>query len=190
MIYFIDYRLDNYIALIVDKFNYSLRTIYAPIIGIGSSRVIPIDNITPPVEIMHYYTTGDMEGFRYYYLQYLESYKPLLSLIDLVLGEYYNDDVLVLTDLSNDFCCNVLECVALVINRRYGTNSIMINCMEDMNDCIFNANTSKEIKSNECIQRFMNDKEWYYKQTMNGKEKELLSNLDAMEDYSYGDMGK
>ena len=35
----------------------------------------------------------------------------------------------------------------------------------------------------------MNDKEWYYSQTMNGKEKELLDNLDAMEDCSYGNMG-
>lgn len=188
MIYFIDYRLDNYIALIADKFNYSIRTIYAPI-GIAS-RGIPINDINPPIEIMDYYCNGDMEGFRYYYLQYLESYKPLLSLIDLVLGEYYNGDVLVLTDLSNDYCCNILECVSLIMNRRYGTNSIMINCMEDMNDCIFNTNTSKEVKSNDCIQRFMNDKEWYYTQTLEGKEKELLDNLDAMEDDPYGNLGQ
>lgn len=188
MIYFVDYHLDSYIALIIDKFNYSIRTIYAPI-GIAS-KGIPINDVNPPREIMHYFMIDDMETFRYYYLQYLESYKPLLSLIDLVLGEYYNNDVIVLTDLSNDYCCSVLECVALVINRRYGSNSIMINCIEDMNDCIFNANTSKEVKSNDCIQRFMNDKEWYYSQTINGKEKELLDNLDAMEDCSYGNMGE
>ena len=188
MIYFVDYRIDKFIALVIDKFKYSLRTIYAPI-GIASNG-IPIDNINPPVEIMHYYYTGDMESFRYYYLQYLETYKPLLSLIDLVLGEYYNGDVIVLTDLSNDYCCNILECVSIVINRRYGSNTTMINTVEDMNDCLFDSNTSKETRSNACIQRFMNDKEWYYNQTINGKEKELLNSIDDMEEYSYGDMGK
>ena len=43
MIYFVDYHLDSYIALIIDKFNYSIRTIYAPI-GIAS-KGIPINDI-------------------------------------------------------------------------------------------------------------------------------------------------
>lgn len=186
MIYFVDYRVDKFIALIIDKFKYSLRSLYAPI-GIAS-KAIPITDIDPPTELQHYYLIGDMESFRYYYLQYLESYKPLLSLIDLVLGEYYNDDVIVFTDLSYDFDCVIIECISMVINRRYGTNSIMINTVEDMNDCLFNANTSKENKPIACIQRFMNDKEWYYRQTIDSKE--LLENLDAMEEYSYGDMGQ
>ena len=93
-------------------------------------------------------------------------------------------------ELSNDFCCNILECVSIVINRRYGSNTTMINTVEDMNDYLFDSNTSKETRSNACIQRFMNDKEWYYNQTINGKEKELLNSIDDMEEYSYGDMGK
>ena len=68
MIYFVDYHLDSYIALIIDKFNYSIRTIYAPI-GIAS-KGIPIDDVNPPKEIMHYFMIDDMETFRYYYLQY------------------------------------------------------------------------------------------------------------------------
>ena len=53
MIYFVDYHLDSYIALIIDKFNYSIRTIYAPI-GIAS-KGIPINDVNPPREIMHYF---------------------------------------------------------------------------------------------------------------------------------------
>lgn len=186
MIYFVDYRIDKFIALVIDKFKYSLRSLYAPI-GIAS-KAIPIVDVDPPPELQRYFFNGDMEGFRYYYMQYLESYKPLLSLIDLVLGEYYNDDVIVLTDLSLDMSVNSIECISMVINRRYGANSIMINTIEDMNDCLFNANTVKERRSISCIQRFMNDKEWFYKETIDSKE--LLDNLDAMEEYSYGDMGQ
>lgn len=189
MIYFVDYNMEKYVSLIADKFNHSIRTLYAPL-GV-TPKAIPVgDNITPPAEISAYFMNGDMEAFRYFYLQYLETYKPLLSIINLVLDEYYNDDVIVLTDLSVDYGCNVLECISTIINRRYGSNCVMINNADDMNNYIFDANTSKEVKPEICIQRFMNDKEWYYNQVINGKEKELLNSVDVMEEYSYGAMGK
>lgn len=180
MIYFTDYRIDNYISMIVDKFNYSVRAIYTPMVSVKATPINSI--ISPPQEIIQYYRMEDYEKFRYFYLQYLESYYPLLSIVDIVLSEYYNGDVIILTDLQSDFCCNVIECISIVLNRRYGSNCMMINSIEDMNECLFNADTSSELKTNDCIQRFMNDKEWYYHQVTNAKE--LLDNLYNMEEYS------
>lgn len=136
-----------------------------------------IKNLIPPSNVfnnrvMDYYTNYN-EQFRTIYLQYLCSYDAFLSILEIMMNDYYYDNIVILTDTNNEITISLVELISQFIYDRYMYQSIIINDIEDLT-----VIKQKTIPA-ERIGVFQNDKEYYIRQITDPKK--LLEQIDELE---------
>lgn len=171
MIYFADQSIWNYAYLNRDK--YFVRS-FMSTISIGSS----IDNaLIPPENIQEYYLSQDMESFRKQYMAYLDTYYAHLAIMDMMMDVYYNPDLIIITDLNNDFVINIIECIQSYIYMRYGYRCTVVYDIDDL--------LHTDVKDGfgpQFYPMFYRDKRWYINETMDPQT--IIEHMDEIEDMS------
>ncbi len=173
MIYFADQSLWRYVRDNTDKYFYRS---FLSTISIGS----PIDSdILPPPDIQKFYIEQDMEQFRRSYMGYMNTYGAHMAIMDMMMDNYYNPDVVILTDLQNTFASNVVECITAYIYSRYGYRCTIVYDVDDL----VNTKVHDELPAM-YYPVFYADKRWYIMETMDPQM--IMNNMDDIEDMSNG----
>ena len=176
MIIFANDELWNYFKTNPEKF-YLMN--FCSIYNIGE----PVKNLLPPPNIINvnirndYYNLVeaymDTEEFRNSYLSYLCSYDAFLGILEIMINDYYYDNVVIITDLKNNMICTLVDLISQFIYDRYMYQPIIIN---DILDLSVMKVTSIPI---ERLGIFQSDKEYYVKHTVDPKK--LLDEVDKLE---------
>ena len=170
MIIFANENLWEYFAINPEKYHI-MNFLSKFNIGDTIKNLIPPSNIFNN-RVMDYYRNYN-EQFRIMYLQYLCSYDAFLSILEIMMNDYYYDNIVILTDTDNEITLGLLELISQFIYDRYMYQPIIINDIEDL------TVIKPESIPMERIGIFQNDKEYYIRQTTDPKK--LLDQIDDLE---------
>jgi hypothetical protein len=131
-----------------------------------------INNLYPPYNLLQMI---DDPSFEQLYLGYiLNNIDAFCDMMEIMMAEYYNSNVIVLTDFNNHIIDVTISCVMDLIRQRYGLNTFIISDIDDIlevENSIINKSMS-DIGNNV----FLSDKELYVKATVDPKK--LLENVE------------
>lgn len=178
MIYFCADDLSFYVKLNQDKFKYSIRSMMSKK-NIG----LPVENaLLPPDNILLSLITGKDDEFYYSYLSYLLNYnKAIYAIMDIMMGDYYNGDTVIITDLNSNTAGSVASVIASAIKERYGYNCVYVKEIDDFKDDVFRQTSIPQ----EYLPLFQLDKERYINEFLDSDDKcnDLIESLDTLEGY-------
>lgn len=176
MIIFANDELWNYFTLNPEKF-YLMN--FCSNYNIGES----VKKLFPPPNIINVYVRNDYnnlieaymdtEEFKNSYLNYLCSYDAFLGILEIMMNDYYYDNVAIITDLKSNIVCTLIDLISQFIYDRYMYQPIVIN---DILDLSVMKQTSIPV---ERLGIFQSDKEYYVKHTVDPKK--LLDEVDKLE---------
>lgn len=101
-------------------------------------------DVVPPKEIIALYYESNSERdidrssalkeeFRKQYLSYLCEFKPFMGIMDIIVADSMVDDnIAILTDLSSDMVCNVVELISQFIYDRWHYEVAIVYTREDL----------------------------------------------------------
>lgn len=163
MIYFCSDLLAKYVILNKDKFNSSIRTLMS-----RKNVGLPVDNmILPPEEIMYQLVSGNDTNFYYSYMSYLLSYdKAIYALMDILLGDYYSGDTVILTDMDSYIASSIVNGITGAIKERYGYSCVFVKELDDFKDDVFRQTSIPQ----EYLPIFEMDKDRYTRDLLDNDE--------------------
>lgn len=136
-----------------------------------------LTNLTPPYDLTVLAVQEKEEEFEHKYFDYLLYDKDaFIDLMEIMMAEYYGQNVIVLTDLSVNVISQAVECIRNFIRKRYEENTVLI---EDISDLLETYDESEYEMSPMCYPIFNRDKEYYLRETVDPEE--LLRNSYQVE---------
>jgi hypothetical protein len=137
-------------------------------ISIGTN----ISRLFPPKYLLDICMPNKLE-FEQMYLQYILNDKDAFTdFMEIMMANYYNENVTILTDFNNEIVNTTICCIIKLIQQRYGYSCFIIN---DLNDLLEAKDSSF---SDVGIQVFLKDKEMYIYNTVDPQQ--LMDNLEVM----------
>lgn len=131
-----------------------------------------ISRLFPSKYLLDTCTPDHLEFEQIYFNYLLNDIDAFTDLMEIMMANYYNENVIVLTDFNNNIINATICCIMKFIKQRYGYSCSIINCLDDL------LEAKESSFSDTGLQIFIQDKELYIKNTVDPQK--LMDNLEVM----------
>ena len=165
MIIFTDARFLPLVVSTPEK--YFILNIFNPV-NLGT----PLGGLFPPEGLLKL-APYDSAQFEQLYINYIVSNEVAFQdFLEIMMAYYYNNEVLILTDLYSPVIEPMIDCIMKLIQKRYG---YICSIVESLDDLIYARDSEM---SEQGFAMFVQDREWYLRRTVDPNE--LLKNIELV----------
>lgn len=131
-----------------------------------------ISRLFPPKYLLDICMPSNIEFDEMYFNYIMNDIDAFTDMMEIMMANYYNENVIVLTDFNNEIINATVCCIIKLIKQRYGYSCCIINDFEDL----FEAKDSSF--SDIGLKTFISDKELYTRNTVDPQK--LIDNLEVI----------